>query len=272
MEERKLSLKNIMTETISSINGKCRRVFASSTMQYVAFLLTYFFTRSFLISFVVYALFIPSQVAFLKDVNGSAVESVFKIGKRFVPSLLISMLFVFVFGAGIACVVVPGVIFFANYAFVFDVASEGEQDCMNCFKQSRELAKGYRGKVTLLFLIFLLALSLCIGFTTLLFWLFSLFIPALTYSASLVWSFVNVPLFVYFGIFVGVSAFLIFVLPVELLAISNLRGAIENDKIAKSMAKEADNSKAKEPEKVNSEDVDITPPSDDDVEPSDYIF
>ena len=233
MEEKKFSLKNVITKAISSTNGKCRKLFSVSIMQYMLFLVAYLLTRSFLISFVVYAIFLPTAIKFYLNMDEGKAENVFKIGKSLVTALLISLLFVFVFGMGLILVIFPGIIFFANYALVFDEAKNGDKEVLQAFRDAKESAKGYRGKIALLSLAFLLILILLVGLGILIGWLFSLFIPALNYSSSFIWSFLILPLFYYVGVFVGVSVFVIFVLPVELIAISKLREEIAQDKLFK---------------------------------------
>ena len=231
MEGKKFSLNEVISSSIASLNGKCRKVLASSLVQYFAFLLTYIFTNSILISFTVYALFLPSQVKFLTDLANSKLEDVFKIGKKFVVALLVAMLFVPLFGIGLVLIIVPGVLVFINYALAFDYAKDGELGTLECFKKSKETLKGYRGQMILMFLSFLLILILFVGFAILLGWLLSLLFPILTYNTQFIWPFISIPMFYFLGTFVGVSAFLVFVFPIELIAISNMKGAIAQDKL-----------------------------------------
>lgn len=290
MEGKKFSLNSVISNSISTSKQYGKKIFASMAMQYVAFLLVYLFTRSLLISFVAYCMFLPSQVLFLTNLQASTAEDVFKLGKRFVTPLLISMLCVFVLSAGLVLFVVPAVFMFANYALVFEAAKNGDVPAMECFKQAQQKAKGYRGKLAWLFLSFLLILILFVGLGILLAWLFSLFIPRLTLNTTFIWSFITTPLFYYVGSFVGVSAFLIFVLPIELMAISNMSQAIEQDKLFKQQQADAQNFEpykdvdnnsgdvnADNVKKIDDKDVEINSPDDDlddrdDGNPSDYIF
>lgn len=289
MEGKKFSLKNVMSNAISSMNGKCRKIFAVSIMLYMMFLISYFLTRSFIISFVVYSIFLPSAILYFNNPVDKKAESVFKIGKSLLSVFLISILFVFTFGMGLILAIFPGIIIFANYALVFDEAKNGDVDAISAFKNAKQSAKGYRGKIALLSLAFLLILILLVGFGILLSWLFSLFIPALTYNSSFIWSFLILPLFSYVGAFLGVSLFLIFVLPVELIAISKIKDEIDSDKLYKlsvkdedepSVAKTGDTKKEesevlKESEQNDSNLDDDAKESNEDSQPqtpSDYIF
>ena len=233
MKEKKLSLNSVISNSIESLKGNYKKVVAVSIMQYMVFLLTYLLTYSFMISFAVYALFIPSAFLFLSDLQNSKAESIFKIGKSLTTAILISLLFVFVFGMGLILLIFPAVIFFANYALVFEEAKQGDKDVLSAFKSAKESVKGYRGKMALLCLTFLLLLILFIGFGILVSWLFSLFIPALTVYSSFIWSFVNIPLFYYVGSFIGVSLFLIFVMPFEFVSVKKMKEAIEKDRLNK---------------------------------------
>ena len=285
MEGRKFSLKNLMGNAISSTNGKCRKMFAVSIMQYMAFLITYLLTQSFLISFVVYSIFLPSAIKFYLNMEDGKAESVFKIGKSFTTAVLISLLFVFTFGMGLILLIFPGIIVFANYVLVFDEAKDGSKDAIQAFRDAKKSAKGYRGRIALLSLAFLLILILLVGFGILISWAFSLFIPALNYSSSFLWSFLILPLFYYVGVFIGVSVFMILVLPVEVIAISKIREEIAQDKIyleaeearkaeetrkAEEEAKKQEEALAKESVKESDEKAEDVEESKKEV-PSDYI-
>ena len=259
MEGKKFSLKNVISNAIASTNGRCKKVFAVSIMQYMAFLLVYLFTRSLLIAFSVYALFLPSMVKFLTNMEEGKAENIFKVGKNFASVLAISLLYVFAFGIGLILLIFPAIIFFANYALVFEEAKNGDKDVLSAYKDARESVKGYRGKLVLLCLAFALILILLVGLGILISWLFSLFMATLNYEATFFLSFINLPFFYYFGTILGVSAFLIFALPIELLAISQFKGEIAQDKIyreneakAKEEAEKAEEAKAEE-EKVEEE-------------------
>lgn len=230
MKDKKFSLKSVITESIGNFNGVAGKIILSSVIQYLTFLLTYLLTKSLLISFVVFALFLPTQVKFLKDAKNQSVEIAFKMKKTLGTNLMISMFFVFVFGVSALLFIFPAVIFFANFALVFDVAEREGLGVFESFKKAREEVKGYRGKMALICLIFFLLLLLFVGLGVLLMWAFSLFIPALTANYGFIWSFVRIPMFYYVGTFVGVSAFLVFVLPLELLCVSNVKKAIDADK------------------------------------------
>lgn len=280
MEGKKFSLKAVINQSIASMRGNCSKIFASMTLQYVAFLLVYFFTHSFLISFVVYGLFLPSQVKFLKQVqNGSKFEDVFRIGKNFVTALVISMLFMFIFGVGLALLIFPGIIFFANYALVFDIAGENSGDALASLKLAKSRVKGYRGKMAWLAIIFLFIAILMIGLGMLFAWLFSLFIPTLTVNSSFVFSFLTLPLFCYVGLLVGLTMFLIFVLPIQLIAISNMYGAIEQDKLYNASKQEEPQNAGEVAEKIDQKDVEVKEPKSadkpddrDEGDPTDLIF
>ena len=222
MEEKKLSLNSVISNSVEALRGNYRKVLAVSIMQYMVFLLTYVLTYSFIISFAVYALFVPSVFMFLSDLRNSKAESAFKIGKSITTAILLSFLYVFVFGVGLLLLIFPAVIFFANYGLVFEEAKHGDKDVLAAFKSAKENVKGYKGKMALLCLTFLLLLILFVGFGILIAWLFSLFMPALTVYSSFVLSFINVPLFYYVGSFLGLSLFLIFVMPFEFVSVSKI--------------------------------------------------
>jgi membrane protein implicated in regulation of membrane protease activity len=205
---------------MAQVNGSARKMFISSALQYCVFLIVYLLTRSYIISFVVWGLFLPTQCVFMSNAKDENVhvEHVFSLGRNWLTSLLISILCVLCYAFGFALLIFPAFIFFANYAFVFELANDGDTKLLDAFKKSKEISKGNRGKITEVALIFLFILILLVGFGILLTWTLSLFIIPLK------------PLFCYVGIVLGVSVYLIFVVPVEILTMSNLRRSIENSK------------------------------------------
>ena len=274
MKEKKLSLNNVISNSVEALKGNYKRVIAVSIMQYMIFLITYLLTYSFMISFAVYALFVPSTFLFLSDLQNAKAEWVFKIGKSFATAILISFLFVFVFGVGLVLLIFPAVIFFANYGLVFEEAKNGDKDVLAAFKSAKERVKGYRGKMALLCLTFLLLLILFVGFGILIAWLFSLFMPALTIYSSFIFSFVNIPLFYYIGSFLGISLFLIFVMPFGFVTVSKMKEAIEQDRLHQEELKQQEPKEENEAPKVielGQEKVEEQPEKKEDDNPPDYI-
>ena len=274
MKEKKLSLNNVISNSVEALKGNYKRVIAVSIMQYMIFLITYLLTYSFMISFAVYALFVPSTFLFLSDLQNAKAEWVFKIGKSLATAILISFLFVFVFGVGLVLLIFPAVIFFANYGLVFEEAKNGDKDVLAAFKSAKERVKGYRGKMALLCLTFLLLLILFVGFGILIAWLFSLFMPALTIYSSFIFSFVNIPLFYYIGSFLGISLFLIFVMPFGFVTVSKMKEAIEQDRLHQEELKQQEPKEENEAPKVielGQEKVEEQPEKKEDDNPPDYI-
>ena len=215
------------------------------------------------------------QLKFLSDVKNSKVEDAFKAKNKLGFYLLLSMFFTFVFGLLGALLIFPAVIFFANYCLVFDIAGKQDLGLFESLKQAKETAKGYRGKLAWLCVIFMFILLLLVGFCMLCFWLVSLFTPALATNANFILSFIQIPYFYYIGAFAGVSLFLIFVLPVELVCVANVSKAIEQDKLylkknaeVEAEAKNKD-SDGKDKEKKDIEEENKQEKND---EPSNYIF
>lgn len=281
MKDKKFSLKSVIDESVAGFHGVSKKIILASVIQYMTFLLTYLLTKSLLVSFVVYSLFLPTQVKFLIQAKTESVESAFKVQKNLGTNLLISMFFTLAFGVSALILIFPAVIFFANYALVFDVAGREQLGVFESFKKAREEVKGYRGKMALICLIFFLILLLFVGLGMLLMWSFSLFIPALNINSNFIWSFLKIPMFYYVGMFVGASAFLIFVFPLELLCVSNIRVAIKADKeFSESVENEIseyqknqDESHKRETEEIEKE-AETNTTNDDGAgdNPSDYIF
>ena len=274
MKEKKLSLNNVISNSVEALKGNYKRVIAVSIMQYMIFLITYLLTYSFMISFAVYALFVPSTFLFLSDMQNAKAECVFKISKSLTTSILISFLFVFVFGVGLVLLIFPAVIFFANYGLVFEEGKNGDKDVLAAFKSAKESVKGYKGKMALLCLTFLLLLILFVGFGILIAWLFSLFITALTIYSSFILSFIHIPLFYYVGSLIGVSLFLIFVMPFGCVAVSKMKEAIKQDRLHKEEVKRQEQKEENEEPQVielGQENMEEQPEKKEDDNPPDYI-
>lgn len=278
-KKNKFSLNSVVNQSFLSINEYKKKLFLASLIQYVAFLITYILTHSLIISFVVYGIFLPSQVKFLTNLKDAKVEDVFIISKKLAPYLLLSMFFVFVFGVLAVLLIFPAIIFFANYALVFDVMGKENLGLTESMKKAQKDVKGHCGQMALLGLAFLLVLILLVGFGILFMGLFSLLFPTLSVNSSFIWSFINIPLFYYLGTFLGVSAFLIFIMPAFLLCISNMRVEIERVKALKVVKSENQESEKAcpsvitkaEPKLVTKDDGNEDDGSIED-NPSDYIF
>ena len=270
----KFSLNNVVNQTYADIAGYRKKIALSSLTQYVLFLVTYLLTKSILISFIVYSIFLPSQVKYLTNLKESKLEDVFVIGKKLAPYLLLSLFFTFVFGVFLAVLIFPVVIFFANYALVFDVMGKENLSVGESFKKAQSEVKGYRGKMAVLCLVFLLLLLLFIGFGILIMGLLSLYFPTLSVNSNFIWSFINIPSFYFMGTFAGVSVFLIYMMPIELICISNMKKEIAKDKEnkAQEMAKVEEENKTTSNEKREEEKEETESQNDGEDNPSDYIF
>lgn len=276
MTENKISLNEVVNKSLNDINGQKKKFLLASIVQYTLFLLTYFLTHSLIISFVVYSIFLPSQTKFLNNLRNGKIEDVFVIGKKIVPYLLLSLFFTFMFGIAFVALIFPMVIFFANYALVFDVKSNEDLPLFETLKEARNRVNGHKKQMAWLCLAFLLMLLLLIGFGILLMGLLSLLFPSLSINSNFIWSFVNIPAFYFWGTFIGTSIFMIFVLPFELICISNFGKQIDElknnppkeeveivspDKITVEEKEEPVEEKPQQENKKNNND-----------NPSDYIF
>ena len=101
---------------------------------------------------------------------------------------------------------------------------------MESLKLAKEKVKGYRGKIAWLCVVFMFILILLVGFCMLMTWLLSLALPSLANAIGVMFGIFAVPSFYFVGAFAGISLFLVFVLPVELICISNAAKAMESDK------------------------------------------
>lgn len=282
MDLEKYSTKNIINKSIASCNGVYKKVLVASIIQYVAFLITYILTQSMLISFVVYLVFLPAQVKFLADMKNENVNDVFKIKSKFGNYLILSMFFAFVFGILGLLLIFPAIIFLANYALVFEVSGKENVGLVESLKLAKERVKGYRGKLAWLLIVFMFILLLLVGFCLLISWLLSLAFPTLAGAIGLMFGVFAIPSFYFVGAFVGISLFLIFVLPVELICISNAAKAMEADKkymesVAAEVLKEEpakEEAKEQSAEKIESNEEPKIQDDDkkEDDNPADYIF
>lgn len=231
MEGKKFSLKSVLSHSTETVFKSKAKIFLASIIVYVAFLLVYLITKSLLASFVIYGIFTTSFVCFLKNLENKKVENIFEFNKKTLKNLLLSMFFVFIFAILSFLFLVPGVIFFANFSLAF--CDDGDDDIFEKLKNARQKVNGYKVKMGLLSLIYIFICLLCVGISIMAMWLFSLFIPMLTIGTSLIWLFINVPMFVFYGVFVGVSIFMIFVMPLLLESLVKFEEEIETDKMYK---------------------------------------
>ncbi len=230
MKKNNITLKETFSKSINYLHGNWAKMLVSSTIQFALFLITYFLTHSFIISFVVYGIFIPSQIAYMTNIKDAKVEAVYRIKNKLSQYLILSLLMTIVFAVFGLLLIAPAVIFFANFVFVYEIIAKEDTDIVSAFKKAREHSKGYRGKIALVCLIFMLLFVLLVGFGILFMFLIGLLFPILNISIPFIWTFVNAPGFVYFGMIIGLSAFLVFMFPIEMVVISNLYHSIENMK------------------------------------------
>lgn len=274
MDFEKYSTKNVINKSIASCNGVYRKVLVASIIQYVAFLATYILTQSMLLSFIVYLVFVPAQAKFLADMKNENINDVFKVKSKFGNYLILSMFFAFVFGILSILLIFPAIIFLANYALVFEVAGKENMGLMESLKTAKEKAKGYRGKLAWLCVVFMFILLLLVGFCLLISWLLSLALPTLTGAIGLMFGIIAIPSFYFVGAFTGISLFLIFVFPIQLICFSNAAKAMESDKkYMDQVANEVLKKETKE-ETVQQENAEESKEKEDNKEdgnPADYI-
>lgn len=219
MINKKFSLKHVFNQSIASTNGNIKKIFVSSVLQYLCFLIAFIITNSVLVSFVVWALFLIGQTYFLKNINnGAKLEDVFKLGRSSLTALLTAMIFISLSGIGFVLLIAPAIIFIANYSFVFEVSAENNNGVLSNFKKAQEIAKGYRLKAAAVTLIFLLILIFMLGFGVL-----------VAFLINMIYSPIRVLLD---GLFIGTSLYLIFAVPVQLMVSIKLKEEIENSKKA----------------------------------------
>lgn len=230
MKKNNITLKEAFSQSINYLHGNWAKMIVSSTIQFALFLITYFLTHSFLTAFIVYGIFIPSQIVYMTNIKEAKVEQVYQIKNKLSQYLILSLLMTIVFAVFGLLLIAPAVIFFANFVFVYEIIAKENTDIFSGFKKAREYSKGHRGKIALVCLIFTLLFVLFVGFGILVMFLVGLLFPALNISIPFIWTFVNAPGFVYFGMIVGLSAFIVFMIPVEMVVISNVYQAIENMK------------------------------------------
>ena len=258
MENQKFSIKKVINQGIVSLRGNCAKAFLSSLLQFSIFLIAYILTGSLIISSISWALFLPTQTAFMLNIsdNDAQVERVLKIGKNWLTYVVLAVICTFCYVMGFVALIVPAFVFYVNAVFAFEIAKDNSVSAFEALKQSHQIAKGYRKKILAIGLIYFFILILAIVLSTLLVLLVSLFV-----SMSDV-------VIVKIGILGGLALYMIFVMPVNLLTISNLKGAIEQDKLLKSLEQNEQDAQDKNNLEENVE-VEVAEPVDLDNQKSD---
>lgn len=218
MKNKKLSLKSVINDSIASTNGRLGAIFAMSTLHYLAFLITFLITRSILLSVFVWSIFINGVSKYLANLGDAKFEDAFRFNKaNFLTVILSSILYMFISAIGFVFIIFPAIMIFSNFVFIFTLDDNENQGVVENFKASKSIAKGYRGKIAWLGIIYLVITILFVGLGILIAFLLSLLIKSIN--------------FYWIGAFIGVSLFLILGFPIELLTIINMRGAIEQDRL-----------------------------------------
>lgn len=259
MENQKISLKKIINQSLSMMGGNCAKAFASSLLQFFVFLAVYLLTNSIVLSFVAWAVFIPTQTAFLLNMAENKVkpENIFNLGKNWLSYIALAIVCTICYLVGFVALIVPAFVFFVNFAFAFQITFENNLGMLEALKQSKSEAKGYRGKILLIGLIYLFIFIILVALCIL-----------LAFLASLCIQMSNL-LIVQIGIFVGSSLFVIFVAPVAILSLANLKDAIAKHRLIQYLNGSEDQSKpqqeqtkTEEQQQNNSETENIVDPTD----------
>ena len=179
------------------------------------FLGVYLLTNSVLLSTIVWLLFLPNQIGIITNLkNGAKIEDLFKKALNYKTALCLAIICTLCYVFGFVLAIVPAILFFVNFAFIIEFAKQGA-DVHTAFAQSKQLAKGHRGKILLFGLIYLFILLIIVALSILLALLISYAIPMTNYHIYSI------------GSFVGIGLFLTFVAPVQTVGIHCLKNAIE---------------------------------------------
>lgn len=271
MENKKISIKDVFNQSTKQLGADWQKILLSSLLQFGVFLLVFLLTKSLIISLASWFLFLPTQTMFVKNAQDEnvKVEHVFKLGANFLTYLLVAILCAISYVFGFVLAIIPAIIFFVNFAFVFEYAKDN--DLLASFKKSHKTAKGYRPKLFGLGMIFLFILLILVAFCILIAMLVGLCLHTNSYMLY-VW-----------GTFVGFCLFLIFVNPVMILAVGNLKNQIEQDKLLKAESENANDEDAKDEqagqeaensenaEQIQSINTQNDKSNDEDVDPTDLI-
>lgn len=272
MENKKISIKNVFNQSTKQLGANWQKILLSSLLQFGVFLLVFLLTNSLVISFASWFLFLPTQTMFVKNAKDEnvKVEHVFKLGGGFLTYLLVAILCAICYVFGFALAIVPAIIFFVNFAFVFEYAKDN--DLLASFKKSHETAKGYRPKLFGIGMIFLFILLILVALCILFAMLVGLCLNTNSYMLY-VW-----------GAFAGFCLFLIFVNPVLILTLSNLKNQIEQYNLTKAESDITNKEEAKDEqtdedaeniENLNDENqstnTQVANQHDEDVDPTDLI-
>ena len=220
MEKKNVSIKQVINQSLSHFNGHWHKALLSSLLQFGVFLIVFVLTNSILLSAISWAIFLPTQTAFLINIADENVhiENVFKLGRNYLTYILLAIVTILCYILGFIIAIIPAIILFINFAFVFELANKTDSDVLGVFKKSHNIAKGYKSNILWLGLIYLFIFLILVAFAVLIAMLVGLCLNTNSYLIY-VW-----------GTFVGVALYLILVTPVQILSMSNLKNAILKDK------------------------------------------
>lgn len=220
MENKKFSLKQVFNKSLSLLNGNWLKAMLSSLMQFGVFLIVFLLTNSLMISLISWAIFLPTQTAFMINIADENVhlENVFNLGRQWLTYVLLAIVGVISYLCGFVLAIIPAIVLFINFAFVFELAFQDKIDVLSAFKKSHQISKGYRPKILAVGLIYLFILLILVAFCILIAMLVGLCLNTNSYLLY-VW-----------GTFAGLSLYLLLVVPVQVLTVSNLKNEILKDK------------------------------------------
>ncbi len=164
-------------------------------------------TSLLVVSFVYGILFIP-YINFMCNVaeGRGALEDLFKKDQYSLSNILIGFLFTAATLFGSVLFLIPAFIFVTFFIFALPIASNTTSKCFDAFLKAKELAKGFKGRILCTLLIYFAMLVILIGAGIgLSFLIFKLIFGFFTWWII--------------GLIIGVIAYLIFIMPMNILAI-----------------------------------------------------
>ena len=115
--------------------------------------------------FILQAALVQGTITYLNDERPGLVQSLTSALKSVVPLVIIALLSMLGVFAGMMILVVPGIILALMWAVVVPVRVVEKTGITETFGRSRALTKGYRGKIFLLLLMYVV-LAFAVGFAT----------------------------------------------------------------------------------------------------------
>lgn len=170
-----------LTKVLEKLKGKWLALICSSVIiAFVVFLLADFTGLSQAFSLPVIGFMLLGEIAFTRKMLAGRkyeLEELFSNYKLFIPAFLTTALMIILISVGFVLLIIPGILFLTRYSFALHILEDNKEiGALEALSKSKELTAGYRFKIGIFYLVFLIfsvivfGLSLAIGLIPNLIW------------------------------------------------------------------------------------------------------